>query len=63
MPRVVIIGGGFAGLYLAKGLKHVPVHVTVVDRSNHHLFQPMLYQVATAALNPARSCASIATSR
>ncbi len=53
LPRVVIIGGGFAGLYLAKGLKRAPVQVTVVDRSNHHLFQPMLYQVATAALNPA----------
>ena len=53
LPRVVIIGGGFAGLYLAKGLRRVPVQVTIVDRSNHHLFQPMLYQVATAALNPA----------
>ena len=51
-PRVVIVGGGFAGLYAAKGLKRAPVHVTVVDRRNHHLFQPMLYQVATAALNP-----------
>jgi NADH:quinone reductase (non-electrogenic) len=51
-PRVVIIGAGFAGLYVAKGLKHAPVRVTVVDRRNHHLFQPMLYQVATAALNP-----------
>lgn len=53
LPRVVIIGGGFAGLYLAKGLRRAPVHVTVIDRSNYHLFQPMLYQVATAALNPA----------
>src|SRR5665213_2175217 len=52
-PRVVIVGGGFAGLYLAKALKHAPVSVTLVDRRNHHLFQPMLYQVATAALNPA----------
>ncbi len=51
-PRVVIVGGGFAGLYAAKGLKRAPVHVTLVDRRNHHLFQPMLYQVATAALNP-----------
>jgi NADH dehydrogenase len=50
--RVVIVGGGFAGLYAAKGLKRAPVHVTLVDRRNHHLFQPMLYQVATAALNP-----------
>lgn len=52
VPHVVIIGGGFAGLYLAKGLRRAPVRVTVIDRRNHHLFQPMLYQVATAALNP-----------
>ncbi len=52
-PHVVIVGGGFAGLYLAKGLKRAPAHVTLIDRRNHHLFQPMLYQVATAALNPA----------
>ena len=52
-PHVVIVGGGFAGLYLAKGLKRAPVTVTLIDRRNHHLFQPMLYQVATAALNPA----------
>ncbi len=51
-PRVVIIGGGFGGLYAAKTLKNAPVDVTLVDRRNHHLFQPMLYQVATAALNP-----------
>lgn len=51
-PHVVIIGGGFAGLYLAKRLKRAPVQVTLIDRRNHHLFQPMLYQVATAALNP-----------
>jgi NADH dehydrogenase len=51
-PHVVIIGGGFAGLYLAKGLKRAPVRITLVDRRNHHLFQPMLYQVATAALSP-----------
>jgi NADH dehydrogenase len=51
-PRIVIIGAGFAGLYAAKGLKRSAAHVTVVDRRNHHLFQPMLYQVATAALNP-----------
>ena len=49
-PRVVIIGGGFAGLNAAKALKRAPVDVTVVDRSNHHLFQPLLYEVATAAL-------------
>jgi NADH dehydrogenase len=49
---VLIIGGGFAGLYAAKNLRDAPVRVTVVDRRNHHLFQPMLYQVATAGLNP-----------
>ena len=52
-PHVVVLGGGFAGLYAAKALRDAPVQVTVVDRRNHHLFQPMLYQVATAALNPA----------
>lgn len=52
VPHVVILGGGFAGLYAAKSLADAPVKVTVVDRRNHHLFQPMLYQVATAALNP-----------
>jgi NADH dehydrogenase len=51
-PNVLILGGGFAGLYAAKALRHAPVRVTTVDRRNHHLFQPMLYQVATAALNP-----------
>lgn len=51
-PHVVIIGGGFAGLACAQSLKRAPVEVTVVDRRNHHLFQPLLYQVATAALNP-----------
>src|SRR5207247_7497722 len=52
LPHVVIIGGGFAGLYAAKALNNAPVRVTLVDRRNHHLFQPMLYQVATAGLNP-----------
>jgi NADH:quinone reductase (non-electrogenic) len=51
-PHVVIIGGGFGGLYAAKALKGAPVRVTVLDRRNHHLFQPLLYQVATAALSP-----------
>ena len=51
--RVVIVGGGFGGLQAAKALADAPVHVTVVDRRNHHLFQPLLYQVATAALSPA----------
>jgi NADH:ubiquinone reductase (H+-translocating) len=52
LPHVLIIGAGFAGLYAARNLRDAPVRVTVVDRRNHHLFQPMLYQVATAALNP-----------
>ena len=51
-PRVVVIGAGFAGLETAKRLVKVPVDVTVVDRENHHLFQPLLYQVATAELSP-----------
>jgi NADH dehydrogenase len=50
-PRVVIVGAGFGGLEAAKALRHVPVRVTVIDRWNHHLFQPMLYQVATAGLS------------
>jgi NADH dehydrogenase len=49
-PHVVILGGGFAGLYAARALTGAPVRVTVVDRRNHHLFQPLLYQVATAGL-------------
>jgi NADH:ubiquinone reductase (H+-translocating) len=52
-PRVVIVGGGFAGLRAAKALAHLPVDVTVVDRRNHHIFQPLLYQVALAVLSPA----------
>src|SRR3954454_20447014 len=52
LPHVVVVGGGFGGLYAAQALRRVPVRVTVVDRRNHHLFQPLLYQVATAALNP-----------
>ncbi len=51
-PSVVIIGGGFGGLYAARALARAPVRVTVIDRRNHHVFQPLLYQVATAALNP-----------
>jgi NADH:ubiquinone reductase (H+-translocating) len=51
-PRVVIVGAGFAGLYAARALRRAPVRVTVIDRKNHHLFQPLLYQVASAGLNP-----------
>ncbi len=50
-PGVVILGGGFGGLAAARELRHAPVSVTLVDRRNHHLFQPLLYQVATASLN------------
>jgi NADH dehydrogenase len=53
LPHVVIIGGGFGGLQAAKALDEAPVRVTLIDRRNHHLFQPLLYQVATAALSPA----------
>mgnify|MGYP001445115193 CR=1 FL=1 len=51
-PRLVVVGGGFAGLYLAKRIANRPVAVSLIDRNNHHLFQPMLYQIATAALSP-----------
>jgi NADH dehydrogenase len=52
-PRVVIVGAGFAGLTVAKRLAKAPVDITLIDRENHHLFQPLLYQVATAGLSPA----------
>lgn len=52
-PHVVIVGGGFAGIHAAKGLTRLPIDVTVVDRRNHHTFQPLLYQVALAVLSPA----------
>ncbi len=59
VPHVVIIGGGFAGLTAARALQKAPVRVTLIDRRNHHLFQPLLYQVATAALNPSDIAAPI----
>jgi NADH dehydrogenase len=59
LPHVVIIGAGFGGLTAAKSLAHVPVRVTLVDRTNHHLFQPLLYQVAMAGLSPADIAAPI----
>jgi NADH dehydrogenase len=52
LPQVVIVGGGFAGLDAARALRGAPVSVTIVDRRNHHVFQPLLYQVAAAALSP-----------
>lgn len=58
-PHVVIVGGGFGGLEAVRRLKHEPVQVTVIDRTNHHVFQPLLYQVATAALSPADISAPI----
>src|SRR5579864_2683073 len=57
--RVVIIGGGFAGLNAAMGLANGDVQVTILDRKNHHTFQPLLYQVALAALSPADIAAPI----
>ncbi|MBX9702312.1 MAG: NAD(P)/FAD-dependent oxidoreductase, partial [Acetobacteraceae bacterium] len=51
-PRIVILGAGFGGLEAARSLRHAPVDITLIDRRNHHLFQPLLYQVATAALSP-----------
>jgi len=51
VPHIVVIGGGFGGLAAARALAHAPVRITLIDRRNHHLFQPLLYQVATAALN------------
>ncbi|MHC4992287.1 MAG: NAD(P)/FAD-dependent oxidoreductase [Planctomycetota bacterium] len=58
-PRVVIVGGGFGGLAAARGLRRSRADVLLVDRRNHHLFQPLLYQVATAALSPANIAAPI----
>ncbi len=52
-PRVVVVGGGFGGLHAAKSLAHLPVDITLLDRRNHHTFQPLLYQVALAVLSPA----------
>ena len=58
-PHVLIIGGGFAGLHCAKSLASAPVDITLADRHNYHLFQPLLYQVATAVLSPADIAAPI----
>ncbi|WP_017294273.1 NAD(P)/FAD-dependent oxidoreductase [Geminocystis herdmanii] len=58
-PHVVIVGGGFAGLYAAKELGNAPVQVTLIDKRNFHLFQPLLYQVATGSLSPAEICSPL----
>ena len=53
-PRIVIVGAGFGGLAAAKALKNTSAEVVLVNRTNHHLFQPLLYQVATAVLTPSQ---------
>src|SRR5262247_4708299 len=58
-PRIIIVGAGFGGLEAAKKLGHKDVQLTVIDRTNYHLFQPLLYQVATAALSPADIAAPV----
>src|SRR5688572_3545931 len=58
-PRVVIIGGGFGGLHAAKALANEAVEVTLIDRKNHHIFQPLLYQVALGVLSPGEITASL----
>src|SRR5215813_14116304 len=57
--RVVIVGGGFAGLAAAHALRHADAEILLLDRRNHHIFQPLLYQVATAVLSPAEIAAPI----
>jgi len=59
MPLVVIVGGGFAGLAAAKALRHAPVRILLIDRTNHHLFQPLLYQVAICTLSPTQIASPI----
>src|ERR1700730_5165648 len=59
LPRIVIVGGGFAGVAAAKALRHCDAEVILVDRRNHHIFQPLLYQVATAVLAPSEIAAPI----
>src|SRR3954449_8112943 len=59
LPQVIVIGGGFGGLRAAKHLAKLPVEVTIIDRKNHHTFQPLLYQVATAGLSPGEIAAPI----
>ena len=61
--RVVIVGGGFAGLQAVRGLRRAPVEVTLVDRQNYTLFQPLVYQVATGALSPAEIAVPLRSDR
>jgi NADH:ubiquinone reductase (H+-translocating) len=58
-PRIIIVGGGFGGLAAAKALKNTPAEVLLIDRNNHHLFQPLLYQVATSVLTPGQIASPI----
>ena len=58
-PRVVVIGAGFGGLEAARNLAKLPVRITLIDRTNHHTFQPLLYQVATAGISPGEIAAPI----
>jgi NADH dehydrogenase FAD-containing subunit len=53
-PKIIIVGAGFGGLAAAKALKNTPAEVILIDRTNHHLFQPLLYQVATSVLTPSQ---------
>src|SRR5712664_1292055 len=53
-PNIVIVGGGFGGLAAAKTLRNTPAQIFLIDRTNHHLFQPLLYQVATSVLTPSQ---------
>src|SRR6266436_52106 len=59
IPRVVIVGGGFGGLAAAKALRRAPARITLIDRTNHYLFQPLLYQVATSVLAPGQIASPI----
>src|SRR5262245_40147806 len=59
VPVVVIVGGGFAGLSAAKALRKTPARIVLIDRTNHHLFQPLLYQVATSVLAPGQIASPI----
>src|ERR1700758_1804253 len=58
-PRIVIVGGGFGGLAAAKALKKTRAQITLIDRNNHHLFQPLLYQVAISVLTPGQIASPI----